>query len=75
MIAYEDVADMANQLPPHEKARLIAHLSMSLRQTLEENQSQNAAWRESLLATFGTLADVPLERPPQPVLETRESVE
>ena len=75
MIAYQTVVELADQLPAAEKARLIEHLSVALRHTLEADSSPRSAWHDSLRATYGILADTPIERPPQPPLEDREPIE
>ena len=60
------------QLPLAEKARLIEHLSAALRQNLEVEAYQRMDWHEFIERTAGSLADTPIERPPQPPLENRE---
>jgi hypothetical protein len=75
MIAYQNVVELADQLPMAEKVRLIEHLSAALRQDLEVEAFQRMDWHERLRATYGILADTPLERPPQPPLEAREPIE
>ena len=72
MIAYQTVVELADQLPLAEKARLIEHLSATLRQNLEVEAYQRMDWHEFIERTAGSLADTPIERPPQPPLENRE---
>ncbi|MCK6580417.1 MAG: hypothetical protein L6Q98_20170 [Anaerolineae bacterium] len=75
MIDYQSVVELADQLPLAEKARLIEHLSAGLRQNLEVEAFRRMDWHEFLERTAGSLADTPIERPPQPPLEERESLE
>ena len=74
MIAYPEVAQMADQLPPAEKARLIEHLSAALRQELEGTQKPGD-WQAFLRSTYGSLRDTPIERGQQGVVEQREPLE
>lgn len=74
MIAYPEVAQMADQLPPAEKARLIEHLSAALRQELE-GASKPEDWQTFLRSTYGSLRDTPIERGEQGLYEQREPVE
>lgn len=75
MINYHTVAEMADQLPLADKARLIEHLSAALRHDLEVEAYQRMHWHEFIERTAGILADDPIERPPQPPLEEREPLE
>lgn len=75
MIAYQDIAELADQLTLAEKARLIEHLSAALRQTLEVEAYKRMDWHEFIERTAGSLAEFPIERPPQPPLEEREAIE
>jgi hypothetical protein len=65
MIAYETVVQLADQLPLAEKVRLIEHLSAALRQKLEVEAHRRMDWHEFIERTAGSLADSPIERPPQ----------
>ena len=62
MIAYPEVAQLADQLPASEKARLIEHLSAALRRELEAAPQQRESWHEFLQSTYGSLRDTPLQR-------------
>lgn len=75
MIAYETVVELADQLPLAEKARLIEHLSAALRQKLEVEAYRRMDWHEFIERTAGSLADSPIQRPPQLPLEEREPLE
>jgi hypothetical protein len=57
-----------DQLPTSEKWRLVNHIL----QTLEHEQRKSDNWQDKLKATYGILADDPIERPPQLPLEERE---
>lgn len=73
MINYYTVAEMADQLPLADKARLIEHLSAALRHDLEVEAYQRMPWHEFIEWT--AVADDPIERPLQPPMEEREPLE
>lgn len=76
MVDYHDVAQLAEQLPTAEKARLIEHLRVLLRHEIENDDDiQRLSWHDFIERTAGSLAATPIERPPQPPLETREPLE
>ncbi len=75
MIAYPDVAQLADQLPSAEKARLIEHLSAALRRELESAPQQQEDWHEFLRSTYGSLRDTPIQRWEQGEYEEREPLE
>lgn len=75
MITYQSVVEVADQLPLAEKARLIEHLSAALRHNLELEAYRRMSWHEFIVHTAGSLADSPIERPPQPPYEERELLE
>jgi hypothetical protein len=67
----EALFEEAQKLSVQERLRLLELLVSSLRVDL----SPPMDWQAALQATYGILADDPLERPPQPILETREPLE
>lgn len=75
MITYQSVVEVADQLPLAEKARLIEHLSAALRHNLELEAYRRMSWHEFIANTAGSIADSPIERPPQPPYEEREPLE
>lgn len=75
MIAFQEIAELADQLTLAEKARLIERLSAALRQNLEVEAYKRMDWHEFIERTAGSLADTPIERPVQPPLEEREPIE
>jgi hypothetical protein len=75
MMTYQEISKMADQLPLADKARLIEHLSAALRHDLEVEAYKRMPWQEFLDRTGGSLADTPIERPPQPPYEEREPLE
>ena len=75
MIAYDEIAELADQLSPTEKARLIDRLITAVRQNQEIEAYKKMDWHEFIERMAGSLADTPLERPPQPPLEEREPIE
>lgn len=75
MSDYQAVADQADQLPLFEKVRLLEHLSMVLKQDLEEEAFKRMPWREFVERTAGILADDPIQRWPEGDFENREPLE
>lgn len=74
MMSYEIVMQMADQLSLSDKARLIEHISASLSQALELEAYRRMPWHEFIELTAGSLAESPIERPPQPPYEEREAL-
>jgi len=75
MIAYQNIVELADQLPLVEKARLIEHLSAALRHELEGEAHRGISWHDFIEQTAGSLAATPLERPLQPPLDIRQPLE
>lgn len=64
------------QLSPLERLRLLQVVASSLQDDLTPQASlSDAEWHAALLATYGILADDPIERPPQLPLEVRDEIE
>lgn len=55
MIEYPEVAQLVDQLPTAEKARLIEHLSAALQRELEAAPQQRESWHEFLQSIYGSL--------------------
>ncbi len=75
MVAYQEIAELAEQLPKADKARLIKHLSGLLRHEIELESPSEMSWHEFLNATYGILADDPIQRWDQGEYEEREPLE
>lgn len=75
MTTYEEVIQVAGQLTMADKIRLIEYLSVALRHDLEVEAYKNMSWHEFIERTAGSLADSPIERPPQLPYEERDSFE
>jgi hypothetical protein len=75
MTTYEEVILVAGQLSMAEKIRLIEYLSITLRHDLEVEVYKQLPWHEFIERTAGSLADSPIERPPQLPTEEREPLE
>jgi len=75
MTTYEEVILVAGQLSIAEKIRLIEYLSATLRHDLEVEAYKHMPWHEFIERTAGSLADAPIERPPQLPYEEREPFE
>lgn len=67
---FNDLLAQINKLSPSERLRMISLLAMSLQPEFIDKTD----WHARLRATYGILADDPIERPPQPPLETREPI-
>jgi hypothetical protein len=68
----QELLSEVERLPVSEKWRLVNHLLHSLE--LEQTQPITD-WHAALRATYGILADDPIERPPQLPIEEREPIE
>lgn len=75
MNIYDEIVSKADQLTLAEKARLLEHLSAVVRHDLEIEAFRRMPWQEFIERTAGSLADDPIERPPQLPLEEREPLE
>ena len=62
MTLYEEALQVTNQLSLVEKARLLEHLSASLKHDLEIEAYKQMPWDQFLDLTYGSLADDPIER-------------
>lgn len=67
-ITLDDLLEQAQHLTPVERLRLMERLAASLQADL----TRPTDWHAALRATYGILADDPIERPEQPVLEERD---
>jgi len=70
-MTFEVLLEQAQKLSPSERLRLVELLAV----TLPADFVQPAHWRAALKATYGILADDPIERPPQLPVEERDPVE
>lgn len=68
----QNLLEEVEHLPITDKWRLVNHILRYLEQTQVQVKSD---WHQALRATYGILADDPIERPPQLPLEERESLE
>ena len=75
MTSYDEAVTVTDRLTLAEKARLVEHLSASLRHALEVEAYKRMPWNEFIERTAGILADDPIERPAQLPLEQREPLE
>lgn len=71
MTTYERVVTLTDQLSVVDKVRLLEHLSAGLKDDLALEAFRRMPWHEFIERTAGSLADDPIERPPQPPLEDR----
>jgi hypothetical protein len=63
----------ADHLPIVDKWRLVTHVLRSLEG--EQTAAPSSNWHAALRATYGILADDPIERPSQLPIEQREPIE
>jgi hypothetical protein len=68
---FNDLLAQINKLSPDERLRMISLLAMSLQPEFIDKTD----WHARLLTSYGILTDDPIERPPQPPLETREPID
>lgn len=69
-VSLDNILEQAQHLTPIERLRLMERLAAALQADL----ARPTDWRAALRATYGILADDPIERPAQPPLEERDSV-
>jgi hypothetical protein len=62
MTLYDEALQLTHQLTLVEKARLLEHLSTALKHDLEAEAYKNMPWEQFIDATYGILADDPIER-------------
>lgn len=70
-ITFDALFEQAQKLSPVQRLRMIELLTASLHPDL----TRQTDWHTALKATYGILADDPIERPPQLPLEEREPIE
>jgi hypothetical protein len=70
MLTKQDLFTEIERLPLEEKWQLVRHLLHSLEREQTASASE-LSWHEFLRATYGSLADTPIERPPQLPFEDR----
>lgn len=75
MTDLERILNEAEKLSLADRMHLIEQLSARLRQELEVEAYKQMPWKEFLARTYGSTADSPIERAPQPPLEEREPLE
>lgn len=75
MTIYEEAVQLTNRLSLVEKAQLIAYLSTALKHDLETEAYKNMPWEQFIDATYGILADDPIERNQPPHPDVRDEIE
>jgi hypothetical protein len=75
MTHYEQMLMLAEHLTIAEKAQLLEYLSTSLKHDLETEAYKRMPWEQFVNLTYGSLADDPLERLPQPEADIRDEIE
>ncbi len=74
MTLYDEAAALAEKLTVTDKVRLIERLSMLLRRDLTTDAWAHLPWHDFVAQTAGSLADDPIERPPQLPVEERKTI-
>ncbi len=70
-MTFETLFEQVQKLEPTERLRMMELLAVTLRVDF----IRQSDWHTALKATYGILADDPIERPPQLPLEEREPLE
>lgn len=68
---FETLFEQVQKLSTTQRLRMMELLAVSL----QTDFVQETDWHTALRATYGILADNPIERPPQLPLEEREPIE
>jgi len=68
---FETLFEQVQKLSPSQRLRMMELLTV----TLQTDLIRQTDWHTALRATYGILADDPIERPPQLPLEEREPIE
>ncbi len=68
---FETLFEQVQKLSTAQRLRMMELLTA----TLQTDFVRQTDWHTALRATYGILADDPIERPPQLPLEERESIE
>lgn len=73
---FEQVAPLADTLTQRDKVRLIQRLSTELEREYLAQLPEAPGWPPGFFErTYGSLADDPIERPPQGEYEERDEIE
>ncbi len=75
MVAYEQVATLADQLTLAEKVRLLERLSTAVKHDLELEAYKHIPWEQFIDLTYGSLADDPIERDQPLYPDVRDEIE
>ncbi|MBI1259795.1 MAG: hypothetical protein GC204_20195 [Chloroflexi bacterium] len=75
-ITFEEIAHLADTLTSRDKLRLIKRLSGELEKAYVAETPEARGWPPGFFErTAGSLADDPIERPPQGDYEVRDEIE
>ncbi len=75
MNTYDQVIQLTSHMTLAEKARLLEHLSTSLRHDLETEAYKHMPWEQFIDLTYGSLADDPIERSQPLAPDIRDEIE
>lgn len=74
-VTYQQVAILAERLPPVDKARLIRQLMVTLERETIADLPEAPGWPPGFIErTYGSLASGPLERPAQDEPDERDTI-
>lgn len=74
-VTYQQVAILAERLPPVDKARLIRQLMVTLERETIADLPEAPGWPPGFIErTYGSLASDPLERPAQDEPDKRDTI-
>ncbi len=75
-ITFDEIAHLADTLAASDKERLIEHLRLELEHEPLAQSPEARGWPPGFFErTYGSLADDPMERPPQGDYEVRDEIE
>ncbi len=75
MNIYDEVVQLTSRMTLAEKARLLEHLSTSLKRDLETEAYKHMPWEQFIDLTYGSLADDPIERNQPLYPDVRDEIE
>jgi hypothetical protein len=74
---FDEIVSQVDRLSMQDKLRLMERLTATIRHDIEvgEKIADFSDWHKSLQATYGILADDPIQRWPQGDYEERDAIE
>ncbi|MEM6281844.1 MAG: hypothetical protein AAF787_06600 [Chloroflexota bacterium] len=75
MTLFDEAVQITEKLSPVEKIKPLEQLSASLRYQMEIEAHRHIPWEQFVDSTYGILADSPIQRGEQPLLDVRDEIE